>query len=115
MASALQAVAGAAAGRAPDLDTAFVAAALLGAGYGAYMSVDQALVTAVLPDAADRAKDLGIMNIGSVGPAGVRPAAGQRADLAGRLPGSLFVGAARGDPARHRDGLPDPLGSLAVP
>jgi MFS family permease len=52
----------------PTYDAALVGAALIGAGYGAFMSVDQALVTAVLPDADDRAKDLGIMNIGSVGP-----------------------------------------------
>jgi MFS family permease len=52
----------------PVYSSAIVGAALLGAGYGAYMSVDQALVTAVLPDADDRAKDLGIMNIGSVAP-----------------------------------------------
>ena len=52
----------------PTYGSAIVGAALLGAGYGAYMSVDQALITAVLPDADDRAKDLGIMNIGSVGP-----------------------------------------------
>jgi len=52
----------------PSFGMALVAAAFLGAGYGAFMSVDQALITAVLPDAADRAKDLGIMNVGSVGP-----------------------------------------------
>lgn len=52
----------------PTYGSALVGAALLGAGYGAFMSVDQALVTAVLPNADDRAKDLGIMNIGSVAP-----------------------------------------------
>ncbi len=52
----------------PTYGSALVGAALIGAGYGAFMSVDQALVTAVLPDPNDRAKDLGIMNIGSVGP-----------------------------------------------
>jgi MFS family permease len=52
----------------PTFAIALVGSALLGAGYGAFMSVDQALITAVLPDADDRAKDLGIMNIGSVGP-----------------------------------------------
>lgn len=53
---------------APSLPMTYVAGALAGAGYGAYMAVDQALITAVLPDADDRAKDLGIMNIGSAGP-----------------------------------------------
>ena len=67
-ASALQAIAAILLALHPAMDSAIVGAALLGAGYGAYMSVDQALVTAVLPDASDRAKDLGIMNIGSVGP-----------------------------------------------
>jgi MFS family permease len=57
----------------PSFGMALVAAAFLGAGYGAFMSVDQALITAVLPDAADRAKDLGIMNVGSVGPQALAP------------------------------------------
>jgi MFS family permease len=59
----------------PAYGVALVAAAFLGAGYGAYMSVDQALVTAVLPDAASRAQDLGIMNVGSVGPQALAPLA----------------------------------------
>ncbi|HZZ97106.1 MAG TPA: MFS transporter [Jatrophihabitantaceae bacterium] len=59
----------------PTYGVALVGAAFLGAGYGAYMSVDQALVTAVLPDAASRAKDLGIMNVGSVGPQALAPLA----------------------------------------
>jgi MFS family permease len=57
----------------PHYGVAVVAGAFLGAGYGAYMSVDQALVTAVLPDPADRAKDLGIMNVGSIGPQALAP------------------------------------------
>lgn len=59
----------------PTFGTALVAAALLGAGYGAYMSVDQAVVTEVLPDAQDRAKDLSIMTVGSVGPQAFGPLA----------------------------------------
>jgi len=47
------------------------AAVLFGAGFGAYLAVDQALITQVLPAAADRAKDLGIINIAIVGPAAV--------------------------------------------
>ncbi|SOD74321.1 MFS transporter [Jatrophihabitans sp. GAS493] len=57
----------------PSFPSAMVAAALLGAGYGAFMSVDQALITHVLPDALSRAKDLGIMNVGSVGPQALAP------------------------------------------
>src|SRR5450755_2307299 len=48
---------------------AMVAAVLYGAGFGAYLAVDQALITQVLPAARDRAKDLGIINIAIVGPA----------------------------------------------
>jgi len=59
----------------PSYGVALVAAGFLGAGYGAYMSVDQAVVTEVLPDARDRAKDLGIMNVGSVGPQAFGPLA----------------------------------------
>ena len=48
---------------------AMAAAVLYGAGFGAYLAVDQALITQVLPAARDRAKDLGIINIAIVGPA----------------------------------------------
>jgi MFS family permease len=47
------------------------AAVLFGAGFGAYLAVDQALITQVLPAARDRAKDLGIINIAIVGPAAI--------------------------------------------
>jgi MFS family permease len=50
---------------------ALVAAVLFGAGFGAYLAVDQALITQVLPAASDRAKDLGIINIAIVGPSAV--------------------------------------------
>ncbi|MEV8454102.1 MFS transporter [Streptomyces sp. NPDC052095] len=53
---------------------ALAAAAVLGAGYGVYLAVDQALVTQVLPDAADRAKDLGVINIANSGPQVLAPA-----------------------------------------
>ena len=52
-----------------------VAAAFIGAGYGAFVAVDQALVTAVLPNADDRAKDLGILNVGAAVPQGLGPLA----------------------------------------
>jgi MFS family permease len=60
----------------PDLSVAYIAAALLGAGYGAFLSVDQALATQVLPDPADRGKDLGIMNVASNVPQAVGPLLG---------------------------------------
>lgn len=59
----------------PGITFAVIGAALLGTGYGAYMAVDQALITEVLPDAENRAKDLGIMNVGSVVPQAVGPVA----------------------------------------
>jgi MFS family permease len=50
---------------------ALVAAVLYGLGYGAYIAVDQALITQVLPKAHDRAKDLGIINIAIVCPGAI--------------------------------------------
>ncbi len=47
------------------------AAVLYGTGYGAYIAVDQALITQVLPTARDRAKDLGIINIAIVCPGAI--------------------------------------------
>jgi MFS family permease len=47
------------------------AAVLFGLGYGAYIAVDQALITQVLPAARDRAKDLGIINIAIVCPGAI--------------------------------------------
>ncbi len=47
---------------------AVVAAAILGAGFGVYLAVDFALCTEVLPAAAARAKDLGVINIANALP-----------------------------------------------
>jgi MFS family permease len=47
------------------------AAVLFGVGFGAYLAVDQALITQVLPAARDRAKDLGVINIALVCPAAI--------------------------------------------
>lgn len=54
--------------------TAMAAAAIMGAGFGVYLSVDQALITQVLPQAADRGKDLGIINIANTAPQVLGPA-----------------------------------------
>jgi MFS family permease len=59
----------------PSFNTTLVAAAFLGAGYGAFLSVDQALVTQVLPGAETRSKDLGIMSIGTNVPQALAPVA----------------------------------------
>jgi MFS family permease len=50
------------------------AAAILGGGYGAYLAVDAALITQVLPHATDRAKDLGVINIANSAPQVLGPA-----------------------------------------
>lgn len=47
----------------PTWPGAIVAAAVLGLGFGVYLSVDFALMTEVLPSAGDRGKDLGVINI----------------------------------------------------
>lgn len=60
----------------PSYNAAFVAGALLGIGYGAYLAVGQALATQVIPDARDRAKDLGIMNVAYQVPVAVAPLLG---------------------------------------
>ncbi|WP_030783526.1 MFS transporter [Streptomyces sp. NRRL S-920] len=53
---------------------ALVAAALLGVGFGVFTSVDFALMTDVLPRAADRGKDLGVINIANSLPQVAAPA-----------------------------------------
>lgn len=77
MASALfQAVAAGLLAFVPDFTVAMVAAGLLGIGYGAFLSVDQALATQVLPNALTRGKDLGIMNIATTVPQALGPLLG---------------------------------------
>lgn len=73
VAAAMQAAAGLLLALAPTMSVAYVSSALMGGGFGAYMAVDQALVTQLLPDASSRAKDLGIMNIGTMVPPTVAP------------------------------------------
>ena len=48
---------------APTWAGAIVGASVLGIGFGAYLAVDFALITQVLPSALDRGKDLGVINI----------------------------------------------------
>ncbi|GAA1731446.1 MFS transporter [Aeromicrobium alkaliterrae] len=66
--SVLQGAAGLVLAFAPTMGAAAVGAVLLGLGYGAYASVDQALVTQVLPSEQDRGKDLGIIGVANVLP-----------------------------------------------
>jgi len=75
----------------PDLTVAMIAAGLLGLGYGCFLSVDQALATQVLPDAASRGKDLGIMNIASAVPQALGPLIGAAAVVASGSFTPVFV------------------------
>ena len=60
----------------PELTITFVAAGLLGLGYGCFMAVDQALATQVLPNSHTRGKDLCIMNIATTVPQALAPLLG---------------------------------------
>lgn len=57
----------------PTWTGAVVGAVVLGAGFGAYASVDFALITEVLPSADDRGKDLGVINIAAALPQVLAP------------------------------------------
>jgi MFS family permease len=57
----------------PTFAAAAVAALILGLGYGVYLAVDQALITQVLPAAADRARHLGVINIANAAPQVLAP------------------------------------------
>ena len=61
---------------APGRPTVIIAAILCGFGFGAFLAVDQALATQVLPAAEHRGKDLGIMNIAYAIPQAFAPLAG---------------------------------------
>jgi MFS family permease len=76
LAATLQGVAAIMLAFVPDLGVAFIAAGLLGLGYGCFLSVDQALATQVLPDPHTRGKDLGIMNIATAVPQAIAPLLG---------------------------------------
>jgi len=58
----------------PTWPMTVASAAILGAGFGIYLSVDQALVTQVLPSAAGRAKDLGVISVASSAAQALAPA-----------------------------------------
>ena len=58
----------------PSWPAAMAAAAIIGLGYGVYLSVDAALVTQVLPSAVGRAKDLGVISVASSGAQALAPA-----------------------------------------
>ncbi|MET7283397.1 MFS transporter [Kribbella sp. NPDC005582] len=57
----------------PTWPGAVLGAIVLGIGFGVYLSVDFALITEVLPNAVDRAKDLGVINIANSLPQVIAP------------------------------------------
>ncbi|MFG1925331.1 MFS transporter [Cryptosporangium sp. NPDC048952] len=88
----------------PSVGTAIVGALLVGAGTGAYFSVDQALATQVLPNPADHGKDLAIMNLALIVPQAAGPLLGAFAVAAfGGFSGLYWVA-----------GVAGLLGALAV-
>jgi len=102
VASYLQAIAALLLAFVPDFSIAMVAAGILGLGYGAFMAVDQALATQVLPDAHTRGKDLGIMNIATAVPQAVAP-----------LLGAVLVVTFAGFAASSGTAIPENDGSFA--
>lgn len=58
----------------PPWSVVVVAAAILGLGFGVFMAVDYAIMTEVLPTAADAGRDLGVINIAAALPQVVAPA-----------------------------------------
>ncbi|MFE4082574.1 MFS transporter [Paenarthrobacter sp. YIM B13468] len=60
-------------GFAPTWGGAITGAIVLGIGFGAYLAVDFALITQVLPTALDRGRDLGVINVANSLPQVVAP------------------------------------------
>ena len=60
-------------GFAPTWAGAITGAIVLGIGFGAYLAVDFALITQVLPTALDRGRDLGVINVANSLPQVVAP------------------------------------------
>ena len=58
---------------APSWQTMLVAQLINGLSFGLYMAVDQALMTRVLPNIENAARDLGILNIANAGPQVLAP------------------------------------------
>ena len=57
----------------PTFAFSMLAALVLGLGYGVYLAVDQALITQVLPNAEDRGRDLGVINVANAVPQVLAP------------------------------------------
>lgn len=76
----------------PTLGGMFVMAIICGLGFGAFQSVDQALMTQVLPSADSYAKDLGVVNIAATLPQTLAPAVGGAVVLAFGYAGLYPIG-----------------------
>ncbi|MFQ4148723.1 MFS transporter [Arthrobacter sp. LAPM80] len=57
----------------PTWTGSLIGAAVLGTGYGVYLAVDFALLTQVLPSAASRGKDMGVINVANSLPQVIAP------------------------------------------
>ncbi|HEY0189275.1 MAG TPA: MFS transporter [Cellulomonas sp.] len=57
----------------PTMTGAWIATAFTGSAFGIYSAVDQALITRVLPNVHNAARDLGVMNIANAGPQIIAP------------------------------------------
>lgn len=89
----------------PDVSFFFIAMAVAGLGQGLYLAVDLALVTDVLPNPDDAAKDLGLFNVANTLPQSLAPSiAPSILAIGGGSYAALFLGA----------GLFAFLGTLAI-
>jgi MFS family permease len=74
LAGVIMAVAALLVAASPTWPVLLASAPVLGAGFGIYLSIDQALITQVLPSAADRARSLGVISVASSAGQAVAPA-----------------------------------------
>lgn len=81
-----------------------VSSAVVGAGFGAFVAVDQALMSSVLPSPDSYGKDLGVLNLAATLPNTIAPIAASMIVLAFGNYGSLYVAA----------GIIGLLGALAI-
>jgi MFS family permease len=77
----------------PDMNGVYAFAVVNGLSFGLYMGVDTALITQVLPDPRNVARDLGILNIATAGPQIIAPFIGAHIVSAGGYPALLLAGA----------------------
>ncbi|WP_187414060.1 MFS transporter [Actinomadura chibensis] len=77
----------------PTWPTAVAAATALGAGYGAYLAVDQALATQLLRSEGDRGKDLGTMNMSTSAAVAIAPVVAAESVAYGGYPMLFFLAA----------------------